>query len=246
MTDCPSDIDLSSFLNEAIPPDGVARLAEHVDSCTVCQERLELLTRENDSPISRYKDLAAVMPSIIDSRPGFASDLSNAHTLVLGSNTPLLIPHITGLPRVPGFVLMKEIGRGGMGVVYRARHRGLNRLVALKMILAGGAADTKTVQRFLFEAEILARIQHPQVVQVFEVDTYQAASGVPIPYLAIELLEGGSLSQRLKNGPLDPRAAAELVEGIARAVHAAHARDHSPRPETKNILFPETGKNRSP
>src|SRR5262249_47544299 len=113
-------------------------------------------------------------------------------------------------------------------------------------ILAGAAADPRVVQRFMFEAEVLARIQHPQVVQVFEVDTYQGSNGVPIPYLAMELLEGGSLSRKLRaqaNEPLatrwpTARAAAELVEGIARAVHAAHLqgivhRDLKPG----NVLF---------
>ena len=145
----------------------------------------------------------------------------------------------------PASSSITEIGRGGMGVVYKACHKRLNRPVALKMILAGAAADPRTVQRFLFEAEILARIQHPQVVQVFEVDTFTGPNGVAIPYLAIELLEGGSLSKRLRAGRLDSRAAAELVEGIARAVHAVHTqgivhRDLKPG----NILFPEAGEKR--
>ena len=172
--------------------------------------------------------------------------MSEARTLPHGSNTPLLIPHPrpSGLPNVPGFDILAEIGRGGMGIVYKAKHRKLNRLVALKMVLAGVAADPRTVQRFLFEAEILARIQHPQVVQVYEVDTFAGASGVPVPYLAIELLEGGSLGKRLKAGPLEVRAAAELVEGIARAVHAVHTqgvihRDLKPG----NILFRRGARN---
>ncbi len=244
MSDCPSDDDLTGFLNESLPPDKITILSAHVDGCAKCQDRLDTLTHDTDGAIARYKDLSSVMPSASDLRTagGAAVSSPDAGTLILGG-TPLLVPQLTGLPRVPGFDVAAEIGRGGMGVVYRARHRRLNRLVALKMILAGGAADTRTVQRFLFEAEILARVQHPQVVQVFEVDTYQGPSGVPIPYLAIELLEGGSLSHRLKSGGrLDPRAAAELIEGIARAVHAAHAqgvvhRDLKPG----NILFPAAG-----
>src|SRR5262245_37848591 len=248
MSDCPSDADLTGFLNESLPPDRLARLSAHVDGCPACQNRLDTLTHDTDGAIARYRELPSIMPGVSDPQTigggsGVASDVG---TLLLVSGSPVAVPQLTGLPRVPGFDVTAEIGRGGMGVVYKARHRRLNRPVALKMILAGAAADARTVQRFLFEAEILARVQHPGVVQVFEVDTYQGPTGVPIPYLAIELLEGGSLGQRLKAGRLDPRAAAELVEGVARAVHSAHAqgvvhRDLKPG----NILFPGNEENRN-
>jgi serine/threonine protein kinase/WD40 repeat protein len=240
MPDCPSDADLAGFLNESLPPESLAGLSAHVDGCPLCQVRLDRLTHDADGAVARYKELS----SVITSGPNGARAASpEAGTLILGANQPNhAAPRLHGVPSVPGFDVAGEIGRGGMGVVYKARHRRLNRLCALKMVLAGGAADTVTVQRFLFEAEILARVQHAQVVQVFEVDTYQGPSGVPIPYLAMELLEGGSLAGRIKEGPLDPREAAELMEGVARAVHAAHLqgvihRDLKPG----NILFPDPG-----
>ena len=248
MGNCPTDEDLSGFLNDSLPVHEVSRVSTHVDGCTHCQVRLDKLTGDEDGAVARYKGLSS-SSSLESSRQESSPD---AGTLIVGLD-PLPRARLVGLPSVPGFDVLEEIGRGGMGVVYKARHRRLNRLVALKMILAGAAADARVVQRFLFEAEILARVQHPQVVQIFEVDTYPDASGVPIPYLAMELLEGGALSRHLrkqsqfkpqdpqpevKRAQFDPRIAAELMEGIAGAVHSAHSqgiihRDLKPG----NILF---------
>jgi serine/threonine protein kinase/WD40 repeat protein len=250
MSECPSDDDLSRFLNESLPHDRFGPVSMHVDKCSLCQNRLDKLTNDADRAVARYKHRPSNSPSPEAALFGAGED----GTLIMGMNTPPAA-RLLGVPLVPGFEVLQQIGRGGMGVVYKARHERLNRLVALKMILAGGAADPSLVQRFMFEAEILARVQHPQVVQVYEVDTYQGASGVPIPYLAMELLEGGSLASRLRSAstgkatgdssgvarvqPLEPHAAAELIEGIARAVHCAHLqgvihRDLKPA----NILFP--------
>ena len=245
MPDCPDDTELAGFLNESLAGDRLGHVSGHVDGCPRCQARLDRLTEHTSGAVARYKELSsAVLP---DARSGAAAP-PDADTQILGGRPALAASALVGLPRVPGFEVVAEIGRGGMGVVYRARHRRLNRLVALKMILAGTAADPRVVQRFMIEAEVLARIQHPQVVQVFEVDTYQGPSGVPIPYLAMELLEGGSLSHRLREhnagsgtGPRwpSPRGAAELVEGLARAVHAAHLRGVIHRDlKPGNILFP--------
>ena len=242
MSACPSDDELTAFLKDPLALHFDERLSTHFLTCTDCRNRLAHLAHVAEKGVGQRKESTlhplASDPPTEDGGPSF----SEARTLMLSTNTPLIIPHPSGLPHVPGFELITEIGRGGMGVVYKACHKRLNRPVALKMILAGAAADPRTVQRFLFEAEILARIQHPQVVQVFEVDTFTGPNGVAIPYLAIELLEGGALSKRLRAGRLEPRAAAELVEGIARAVHAVHTqgvvhRDLKPG----NILFPEAG-----
>jgi tetratricopeptide (TPR) repeat protein/tRNA A-37 threonylcarbamoyl transferase component Bud32 len=138
---------------------------------------------------------------------------------------------------VPGYELLGELGRGGMGVVYKARQRSLNRLVALKMILAEGADGSNTA-RFLAEAEVVAAVRHPNVVQVYD---YGKAGGRP--YMALEFCPGGSLSDRLKGGVrLAPDDAAGLVERIARGVQAAHTlgivhRDLKPA----NVLFDEAG-----
>jgi WD40 repeat protein len=120
-------------------------------------------------------------------------------------------------PAVAGYEVLGELGRGGMGVVYQARQAGLNRLVALKMILAGAHAGPDDVARFKAEAEAVARLQHPGIVQVHEVGDHDG-----LPFFSLEFVPGGSLAQRLHGTPLPPRQAAALVARLAPAVHAAH------------------------
>jgi serine/threonine-protein kinase len=120
-------------------------------------------------------------------------------------------------PRVPGYDILGELGRGGMGVVYKARQVALNRVVALKVILAGCHAGKEDLARFRLEAESVARLQHPGIVQVYDVGVHNGT-----PYLSLEFCGGGSLAARLTGTPLPPDEAAELVETVARAVHCAH------------------------
>jgi serine/threonine-protein kinase len=103
---------------------------------------------------------------------------------------------------VPGYEIEGVLGRGGMGVVYRARHLALKRTVALKMILAGAHAGSQELARFRVEAEAVARLQHPNIVQVFEVGDSQG-----LPYCALEFVEGGSLAGKLRGRPLPVREA---------------------------------------
>jgi tetratricopeptide (TPR) repeat protein len=122
------------------------------------------------------------------------------------------------LPRLlGGYELLEEVGRGGMGVVYKARQASLNRLVALKMVLAGSHAGPDALARFLHEAEIIARLRHPHVVQVYDYGSHDGT-----PYFSLEYLEGGSLADRLKGQPQPPAPAAQMVLTLARAVQAAH------------------------
>src|SRR5262249_30993225 len=114
--------------------------------------------------------------------------------------------------------ILEEVGRGGMGVVYRARQVSLNRTVALKMILSGPHAGPTERDRFRREAEAVASLQNPHIVQIFEVGE---ANGHP--YLALEFVDGGSLAHHLAGTPWPGRDAAELVELLARAVHYAHS-----------------------
>jgi WD40 repeat protein/tRNA A-37 threonylcarbamoyl transferase component Bud32 len=128
-------------------------------------------------------------------------------------------PGAGGRRRLGSYELLEEVGRGGMGVVYKARQAGLNRVVALKLILAGEHAGDRDLARFRREAEAAAQLQHPNIVQIHEVGE---ADGQP--YLVLEYVDGGSLAQRLIGGPLSPRQAAEVVQTLARAVHHAHQR----------------------
>jgi tetratricopeptide (TPR) repeat protein len=129
-----------------------------------------------------------------------------------GGSTPL-----AAMPDPPpGFEIEREIGRGGMGLVYLARQHGLNRQVALKMV--AGTASPKALIRFLAEAEAIAAVRHPNVVEV-----YQFGDHAGRPYLALEYCSGGDLDQRVKAGRLTPPSAATLMAGVADGVQAAHA-----------------------
>jgi WD40 repeat protein len=123
------------------------------------------------------------------------------------------------LPHVPGYEILEELGRGGMGVVYKARHVRLNRLVALKMVLAGSQAGSEERLRFLAEAEAVAALQHPNIVQVFDVGQHDG-----LPYMALEFVPGGSLSSQLQAGLPQPRETARLLEQLAQGMAAAHTR----------------------
>jgi len=118
---------------------------------------------------------------------------------------------------VPGYELLGELGRGGMGVVYKARQTALQRVVALKMILSGGFADPETILRFQSEALAVARLQHPNIVQIFDSGTYEQQ-----PYFSMEYVDGCTLSRWMADKPQAPRVAAAMVETLARAIHYAH------------------------
>src|SRR5439155_15674232 len=114
---------------------------------------------------------------------------------------------------VPGYQLLGELGRGGMGVVYKARQLRPDRVVALKMLLAGRHAGPKERARFLQEAEAVAQLQHPHIVPL-----YEAGQHGELPYFTLEYVSGGSLADRLRDRPLPPEDAARLVEQLAEAV----------------------------
>jgi tetratricopeptide (TPR) repeat protein len=142
-----------------------------------------------------------------------------------GVNTPPPVPPTLG--RMPGadvrperigdYEVLGELGRGGMGVVYKARHVTLKRLAAIKMILSGVRAGGDALQRFRREAEAVALIKHPNIIQIFEVGE---AGGCP--FFALEYVEGGGLDKYLAGNPQPPREAAALVAVLARAMQAAH------------------------
>ena len=120
-------------------------------------------------------------------------------------------------PDIPGHQVVGDLGRGGMGVVYKARDLNLNRIVAVKTLVAGHQATPDQRERFRSEAHAIARLRHPNIIAIHAIGEQDDR-----PYLSLEFAEGGSLAQRLTEKPMAPREAAELVETLARAVHAAH------------------------
>jgi serine/threonine protein kinase len=121
--------------------------------------------------------------------------------------------------QIGGYTVLRELGRGGMGVVYLAQQGELKRLVALKMILSGKFASPQQLSRFRAEAEAVARLQHPNIVQIYEIGEAEGR-----PYFSLEFMNSGSLAQKLAGTPQPPRQSAELVETLAWAVHHAHQR----------------------
>jgi WD40 repeat protein/tRNA A-37 threonylcarbamoyl transferase component Bud32 len=159
---------------------------------------------------------------------------AEAATLSVSNGAP---PDPPAVMPIPGYEILGELGRGGMGVVYKARHLKLDRLVALKMILAGSHAGTADLARFQTEAHTIARLQHPSIVQVYEVGEHEGK-----PFLALEFCGGGSLAQKLNGTPLPPREAAALVETLARAMQAAHGKGIVHRDlKPANVLLADDG-----
>jgi serine/threonine protein kinase len=147
-------------------------------------------------------------------RPGHSTDDAEQTVISEGTSTSNGTPQL-----IPGYEMVKELGRGGMGVVYLARQSSLNRQVALKMVLAGQHASSSDLARFKTEAEAVAQLQHPHIVQVIETGEHQGT-----PWFSMEYVSGGSLDKRLQGRPLPPREAARITSMIAEAVAHAHAR----------------------
>lgn len=147
-------------------------------------------------------------------RPAVSTSDAEQTVLTGSSNAPLNGSHI-----IPGYETVKELGRGGMGVVYLARQQSLNRLVALKMILSGNHASSTDLARFKTEAEAVAQLQHPHIVQVIETGEHEGN-----PWFSMEYVAGGSLDKRLQGRPLPAREAARITSMLAEAVAHAHAR----------------------
>ncbi|HZU39221.1 MAG TPA: serine/threonine-protein kinase, partial [Gemmataceae bacterium] len=140
-------------------------------------------------------------------------------------------------PSIAGYEIVMELGRGGMGVVYLARQIDLKRLVALKVILAGNHASPKELARFRSEAEAVARLQHPSIVQIHDIGEQDG-----LPYFSLEYVAGGSLDKRMDGSMPEPRSTAQLMAVLARAVHYAHQRGIIHRDlKPSNILLTADG-----
>jgi tetratricopeptide (TPR) repeat protein/tRNA A-37 threonylcarbamoyl transferase component Bud32 len=266
---CPGDDRLLRYMQgrgDESDPDGVA---EHLEGCPACRRRVaDLALMPSTDPISGTRRLgngagagnstsgtsALHTPSAIETgrptderTPGSVAD--GPSTDPLDTVSASFSPSTAGssgtgseggrdaLPQVKGYKVLERLGAGGMGVVYKARQVGLNRLVALKMIREDRQMQQAYLARFLQEAEAVARLRHPNIIQIFDIGEAEGA-----PFVALELLEGGNLSDWLAGNPQPGRTAAELMVTLARAVQVAHEaaiihRDLKP----SNVLLTTTG-----
>src|SRR3954469_10748468 len=190
-------------------PDVLSLLEEMLDSgrapeevCRGCPELLPEVRR-------RWKAFRRVDAEVRAFLPGLGSPPK--------ADAVAPAPHTAGLPQVPGYEVEAVLGRGGMGVVFRARHLRLGRIVALKMALAGAYAGPQERERFQREAEAVAGLRHPNVVQIYDVGDAEGQ-----PYFTMEFVEGGSLAQKLAGTPQPARQAAALAATLAEAVQVAH------------------------
>jgi serine/threonine-protein kinase len=223
-SDCPDREALAAFSRGRLPDEPLEIIAEHISACPRCATLLEELQKEDtilshlrrpssDSPVvdeAICLRLAEQACAIGEAVP-LQSTLPDARSTEVATGPPL--PAIFG-----PYLLLECLGHGGMGVVFKARQETLKRLVAVKMIRAGMYASAEERLRFRREGESIARIRHAHVVQIHEFGEHAGQL-----YFSMELLEGGTLAGRLRDGPMPESDAAELVRTLAQAVAAAHA-----------------------
>jgi WD40 repeat protein len=232
MKRCPPQERLEEFLEERLSDADREAVVKHVGACDRCQTALEELTsdgsEDDDAPSSSSGPLKALhAPASLDkSHAAFLAELkeNNSFRLSAGNGSASAaapggngVSSATKFPTVSNYEILAELGRGGMGVVYKARQTSLNRLVALKMILAGPHAGAKDLSRFRQEAEAVARLRHPNIIQIYDVGEAEGR-----PFFALEFVEGDSLAHLLRGTPQPCTPAARLAETLARAVHYAH------------------------
>jgi formylglycine-generating enzyme required for sulfatase activity len=185
---------------------------------------LEEMLHSGKTPEEVCRDCPELLPEVRQRWQEFQLIDAQVRTLLPGlaptrPDADAPAPPAAGLPQVPGYEVEAVLGRGGMGVVYRARHLALKRTVALKMLAAGHPHPAERA-RFLAEAEAVARLQHPNIVQIHEIGEADGR-----PFIALECVAGGSLAERLAGRPLPPDDAAGLVAALAGAMHLAHSRN---------------------
>jgi serine/threonine protein kinase len=227
MTRCPARDELQRLLDEQLAASDRDCVEAHVEECAGCQNTLSELSEASASIVPRQASppapLAAALSADVLRR---LKQRTRTPLLGVAGGTRTVPPEDSPpsdsarvLPTLPGYEVLEELGRGGMGAVYKARHLALHRLVALKVVLTGAHASPEERARFRREAEAVARLQHPNIVQIHDVGEHDG-----LPYLALEYVAGDNLAQRLQGTPWPARQAAELIETLSRAVQ--HAHDH--------------------
>ena len=216
---CPGTDLLRGMLLDELPPAEADPIERHVAGCADCQRALEELTRDSHfdaapSAVRPDPEVSDFLRRMIERRPSSVHRPAVSPGLTINDPRPAApAPR----PSIDGFDILEELGQGGMGVVYRAREVRLGRIVALKMLLPGGHASPEALARFRGEAETVARLQHPHIVQIHSVGDQRGR-----PFFVMEYIAGGSLAARLDGTPWPAREAAALVEAIARGVEAMH------------------------
>jgi serine/threonine-protein kinase len=184
---------------------------------------LEDMLDSGITPEEACRDCPDLLPQVKERWRGFCQVDEALGAIFPGLHTPTVadtaadVAITAGLPQIPGYSLEEVLGYGGMGVVYRARQKALDRVVAVKTLLAGPFASPLELGRFRRETSALASVKHPNIVQVYDAGDVDGR-----PYLTMELIEGGTLARKLAGAPLSARDAANLVATLAGAVDVAH------------------------
>jgi serine/threonine-protein kinase len=210
MPNCPPRESLELLLEEALDPEAAESTELHVESCLACQRVLDALVSSSAGSQPAHSAFSSAKSAREAKSPDDDAILQRLERRARRTESD-------ERTAVEGYEIFEELGRGAVGIVYRARHRELNRFVALKMILAGPFLSPKARQRFRVESHAIARLQHPNIVQVHDVGEQSGSL-----YLALELVEGGSLAALLAQGPRASEEAARIVASMARAVEYAH------------------------
>jgi eukaryotic-like serine/threonine-protein kinase len=223
--DCPGQESLLAYAAGKLPSGLLDVVANHVAVCSACQSSLEEVpasTSDADPLVGKLR--RCVGPLLTQAKDGAekvtkAQEGSNEGALTVSERAGRRAPKPAHkLPCSFGqYELLEEIGQGGMGVVYKARQLRLNRIVAVKMIRAGSHASSGERERFAVEGEAVARLRHPNVIQVHEFNENDGQL-----FLCMEYLEGGTLDVKVDGKRLPLREAAQLVQTLANAVHVAH------------------------
>src|SRR6476646_1065495 len=214
MTLCPSDEQLANLLNDALAAPEREAIAEHVEECASCMAKLARLseisgawqTASQPHPSSEVEEEIIQRLKLMRRSSGPLPPYPReSPTLDGGQGKPAPTATIDfEIPSVPGYEIIEILGRGGMGVVFKARQLALHRLVALKMLQNLATAGEKGLARFRAEADVIARLQHPNIVEIHDVGEVAGR-----PYFVLEYVTGGNLAQHLNGTPLSVRQASQ-------------------------------------